>query len=307
MQRPVQLVGFACALAAGLAAGAARAAGDSSTSFSAEIGLGAEYDSNVSVDELDASSNQGDYAGTLDAELKLKHEFNPKLDTSLTYNFSETAYEEFDFLDRQTHLLGLDFAGDLGPVTSGLTLHYINARLDGEDFLEYYRASPYASGFLAKKWFLRGAYVYSDKSVEQNPGRDSLGHAGELDVYFFRRGLRSYFNVGYKYKHEDAEADRYDYTSSDVKVRYVHRWDVLQKPLKFELGWRYEYRDYSSVTPSIGEERLDKRQRWKTSLDYPVFTKGNIELYGGYADYDSNYPSADYEQYVVGTRVSYSW
>ena len=35
--------------------------------YSAELGIGAEYDSNVSVEEVDVSSNQGDHALTLNA------------------------------------------------------------------------------------------------------------------------------------------------------------------------------------------------------------------------------------------------
>ncbi|MFV8816875.1 hypothetical protein [Haliea sp. E17] len=277
------------------------------TEFSAEVGIGGEYDSNVSIDELDASSSQGDYALTLDARLQADHQFSSATDLSFTYNFSDTSYHEFSNLDRQTHLLGGNFATDLGPASAGGSLYYINARLDGNAFLEYYRASPYVSGFLAKKWFLRGAYVYADKRIEQNPGRDALSNSGELDVYFFRRGLRSYFNAGYKYKREDADADQYDYASNEAKLRYIHRWDVYERALKLELAWRYEYRNYSSITPSIMTERWDRRQRWKFDLAYDVTPRASLELYGGYADYASNYPSADYDQYVIGTRVSYSW
>ena len=39
--------------------------------WSAEVAVGVEYDSNVSVEEVDVTSNQGDYAMTLDAGLGL--------------------------------------------------------------------------------------------------------------------------------------------------------------------------------------------------------------------------------------------
>ena len=44
------------------------------TEFSAEVGIGAEYDSNVSIDELDVSASQSDYALLLDAELQLEQQ-----------------------------------------------------------------------------------------------------------------------------------------------------------------------------------------------------------------------------------------
>jgi hypothetical protein len=281
--------------------------GQASTEFSAEVGLGAEYDSNVTIDELDASSSESDYSLNMDVELQLGHQFNDTTNVAATYNFSQSNYNQFSFLDRQTHLLGLDLGTSFRKINSGLSLYYINARLDGSDFLKYYRASPYLSGFLAKKWFARGAYVYSDKTIEQNQRRDAQSHAGELDFYYFRRGLRSYFNFGYKYKDEDAIEDRFDYAANNIKARYVHRFDAFGDVLKTEFSWRYEHRDYSSVTPSIGEERDDKRHRWQVDIEYPVLGSGAIAVYAGYADYDSNYPRSDYDQEVVGTRLSYSW
>ncbi|QFU77795.1 DUF560 domain-containing protein [Halioglobus maricola] len=279
----------------------------SGTEFSAEVGLGAEYDSNVSVDELDATSNESDYAYTMDANLELDQQITETTDLSLNYNFSQTNYDRFELLDRQTHLIGADLGADLGAVNTGLALYYINAQLDGNDFLEYYRGSPYVSGFLSKKWFARGAYVYSDKTIAQNAERDAQSHAGEFDLYFFRRGLRSYFNMGYKFKDEDATADRYDYKAHNLKLRYIQRFEVWDDILKMELSWRYEDRDYSGITPSIDEERDDQRHRWKIDLEYPVFSGGTLQFYGGYSDYDSNFPRAAYDQHVVGTRLSWRW
>lgn len=308
MVRPEDTVRLCCALIVWACALPGHTADKSSaTQFSAELGIGAEYDSNVAVDELDASSNESDYALTLDGEIKLEQQLGKKTDLSLTYDFSQSNYDQFSNLDRQTHLVGADLATKLGKVTTGLSAYYINARLDGEDFLEYNRASPYVSGFLAKKWFARGSYVYSDKTIEQREGRDAESHAGELDIYYFRRGLRSYYNLGYKFKDEDAVDDQFDYRANNIKLRYVHRFDAWDELLKLELSWRYEDRDYSSITPSIGEKRDDKRHRFKLDLEYPFLERGAFQIYLGYADYDSNYPRSDYEQHVVGTRLSWSW
>lgn len=308
MSLPLDKVRICCALLACATALATEAAEEASrTAFSAEVGIGAEYDSNVSVDELDVTASESDYALILDAELKLEQQLTESTDLTLTYDFSQARYDTFSLVDRQTHLLGADFGADLGAVNTGLTLYYINARLDGEAFLEYYRGSPYISGFLAKKWFARGAYVYSDKTIEQNPGRDAESHAGEFDLYFFNRGLRSYFNLGYKFKDEDAREGRFDHRSNSLKLRYIHRFDVMEEVLKLELSWRYENRDYSSITPSIGEKRDDDRHRWKVDLEYPFLERGTFQIYAGYADYESNYPRADYDQHVVGTRLAWSW
>ena len=131
--------------------------------FSAEVGIGGEYDSNVSVEEVDATSGEGDYALNMDLGLEANKGLSQDIDLSATYDFSQTLYDEFSQVDRQTHILGTALTINSDVIDSDLSFYYINSRLDGEKFLELYRVSPAVSGFLARKWFARGAYVYSDK------------------------------------------------------------------------------------------------------------------------------------------------
>ena len=275
--------------------------------FSAEIAVGAEYDSNVSVEEVDATSGESDHAIILDLEVGMDQQINERTELSLSYDFSNSRYNEFSQVDRQTHILGADLAYDVGNLNTGVSAYYIDARLDGDGFLELTRVSPSLSGFISKRWFARGAYVFSDKTLDDRPDRDAQTHAGEADLYFFRRGLRSYFNLGYQFKDEDAEAARYDFRSHNLKLRYIHRAELFSRLAKIELSWRFEDRDYLSETPSIGADRDDTRNRWKVDLEYPVTDQATIQLYGGYADYESNLPAADYYQTVFGTRFLYSW
>jgi len=277
------------------------------TSWSAELGVGVEYDSNVAVEEVDVTSNQGDYALTLDAGLGLKQQLSDKADLALTYDFSQSKYDKFSQVDRQTNMLGADLGLDFGRFDPSLSMYYINSRLDGSKFLELYRVSPSVSGFLAQKWFVRGAYVYSDKTINDREGRDARTNAGEADAYYFLRGLRQYFNFGYRFRHENARADQYDYQSNAVKLRFIQRFELFSRLTKLELAWRYENRQYRSDTPSIGEKRNDKRSRFRVDYEVPVFGRAAVQFYVGYADYQSNYRPAAYDQTLVGTRFMYSW
>ncbi|MCB1676398.1 MAG: DUF560 domain-containing protein [Halioglobus sp.] len=275
--------------------------------YSAEVGIGTEYDSNVSVEEVDRASNQGDYALNLDLGMEVSRALSDKVEIAATYDLSQTHYREFGEVDRQTHILGTDVAVDVGAVDSGVSLFYINSRLNGSQFLELYRLSPYLSGFLSRHWFARGAYVYAEKSIADRPERDATTHSGEADLYYFRRGLRSYFNVGYRFKDESARTDRLDYRANSLKVRYIHRFDVASRLAKLELAWRYEDRDYRSATPAIGQKRRDERHRWRADLEVPLTLKTAVQLYYSYGNYDSNYPVTDYTQHLVGTRLVYLW
>ena len=83
----------------------------------------------------------------------------------------------------------------------------------------------------------------------------------------------------------------------------MQRFEVFSKLAILELGLRYEDRNYSDPTPSIGERRRDERFRASIEFDLPVTDRINWTMYGGYSDYLSNLPSADYDQSVVGTRI----
>jgi hypothetical protein len=300
-----------CAWTAWLCCGHAWAAETGSeaapTRFSAEVGIGGEYDSNVTIDELDLASGRGDYALVLDAGVAASKALSPKFDISGTYDVSQTLYDEFSSVDRQTHILGTDMTMDLDVATPGIAFFYIHSLLDNDKFLDLYRVAPSISGFLAKRWFVRGAYVYFNKSINDQPQRDASANAGEADVYYFFRGLRSYCNLGYRYRIEDANGEEYSYASNGVKLRFIQRFELFSRIAKLELAWRYEDRAYTSQTPSIGEDRDDRQQLWRVDFEIPVIGNSALQFYSGYSDYGSNYPPADYTQKVVGTRFLYRW
>ena len=277
------------------------------TRWGAEVGVGVEYDSNVSVEEVDTATNEGDYALTVDAGVEMQHDFNDTTELGLTYDFSQSAYDKFSQVDRQTHILGADLGLDFKSVDPALSVFYIVSRLDGGKFLDLYRASPSISGFLAKKWFARGAYAYSDKTIHEREGRDAKTNSGEGDLYYFRRGLRSYFNLGYRYRNENARSDRYDYISNSIKLRYIHRFEIFSRLSKLELAWRFENRQYGSDESNFGTKRDDDRNRWRIDYEIPLVEQAAIQFFWGYANYQSNYAPADYDQNLVGTRFIYSW
>ena len=278
-----------------------------STTYTAELAVGGEYDSNVTIDEVDLNSSQSDYGLTLEAKLGARTQLSKNTVLDLSYDYSQISYREFSLVDRKTHILGSNLEVDLGEFDAGISYFYINSRLDNSKFLEFSRVSPSLSGFLAKKWFARGAYVYTDKTIENSRGRDAQSNAGEVDIYYFRRGLRSYFNLVYQYKKEDARDAQYDYKSGNIKIRYIQRFELLSRIATLQLAFRYEDRNYSSDTPSIEKNRADERARWRIDLKIPVIDKGAIQMYAGFSDYESNLPRADYTQNVVGTKFSYRW
>jgi hypothetical protein len=150
---------------------------------------------------------------------------------------------------------------------------------------------------------VRADYTFTDKNFHNRVDRDAEVHAGGADVYYFLNGVRTYFVVGYKYEDEDAVADQFDFKAHNIKVRFAQRFPLGSRDAKFKIGWRYENRDYSAVTPSIGAIRDDERNRFQAELETPFTDRIFGQLEYEYSDFSSNLPSANYKQHLASARL----
>jgi len=272
-----------------------------------EASGGAEYDSVVALDELDLSNDSGDSALLLDLGAGVTQPFGRQTELDLRYRYSLLDYSDFPEVDQESHILSADLKRDVGAADVGFSAFYIDSTLGNDELLELVRFSPYVSGFFRKGWFARAAFVYSDKVNGINPGRDATASIAELDVYHFPAGKPWYVSVGYKYRDEGADAARFDYTGNTLKARWVRRLQLAGRDARLELSYRYIDRDYSAITPSIGDERRDERQQLQAEMELTLSERLNLELFGAYADYESNLASVDFDQYVTGFRLRYRW
>lgn len=271
--------------------------------FSVGVSVGAEYDSNISVNELDANTSADDVAAVIDADLDFETEIASDTELSLGYSFSQSLHADFTDFDLQSHFASAGLSHDFGSVDVGGAYRFIYTRLGGDDFLVIQQASPYVSKFFGRKLFVRADYTYTDKNFQSQIARDAEVHAGGADVYYFLNGVRTYFIAGYKFEDEDAVDPQFDYQSHNIKLRFSQRIAVGDRDLKLKLGWRYETRDYSSITPSIGVIRDDNRHRFQSDLEIPITDHIYMQLEYEYADFSSNLPAADYTQSVAGARL----
>ena len=88
--------------------------------FSAEVSAGLEYSSNVSIDELDAVSDSGDFAALLGFELGYELDFASKTSFDIEYSYSQTNNEELDQFDLLTHFASANLSQDIGRVGVGV-------------------------------------------------------------------------------------------------------------------------------------------------------------------------------------------
>lgn len=271
--------------------------------LTALLSAGVEYDSNVSVIDVDNNSGADDFAAVFDAEFEFAPDLGDRSSLAFGYSFSQSLYETFDAFNLQSHLATVDASHDLGPFEIGGAYRFAHSRLGGDSFLTLNQFSPSLSRFFGEKVYVRGEYTYTDRNFIGRVDRDGKNHAAAGDVYYFMNGAKTYLALGYRWEKEDTLDPQFDFQGDTFRARFSQRFPVGARDGHFRLGYRYELRDYSSITPSIGALREDKRHRFNAELEIPfgkaLFGRLNAE----YGDFQSNLPAADFNQTVVSARI----
>ncbi|HBK92453.1 MAG TPA: hypothetical protein DDZ68_12365 [Parvularcula sp.] len=273
------------------------------SAFSAEFSAGVEYDDNVSVIDIDNNTGTDDFAAVFDGEVEFAPDIGDDSSFALGYSFSQSLYETFDDFNLQSHLASVDASHDLGIFEIGGAYRFAHSRLGGSPFLTLHQFSPSLSRFFGESLYLRGEYTYTDRNFIGRIDRDGDSHAGAGDAYFFMNGAKTYIALGYRWEKEDAVDPQFDFQGDTLRARFSQRFPLGTRDGHFRIGYRYENRDYSSITPSISALREDKRHRFNAEIEVPLgkalFTRLNAE----YGDFQSNLPAADFNQTVVSARI----
>jgi len=298
---------FVALLASGLVAGAAIAQDDAPLTFSGTLSAGAEYNSNVSVAELESASGQSDVAAIVDAGLDADWQVSDQLNINGGYSFSSQRYQDFDAFDLDMHMLFGDISYDFEAFTVGTSHYFADADLGGNEFLQLNQTSIYAGKLLSEQWYLRGAFNIVDKSFTGFEARDADTEGVSLDAFWFFNQGRSSLTFGYAYDDESTRDPAFAYQADTVRVRYSNAFSLFGKDSEVELGLRNQLRDYQANTPSIGAPRDDSQLFVDASLKMAVLPRlavvGKIER----GDFDSRLASANYSEERASLSLEYDF
>ena len=275
--------------------------------FEVELAVGFAWDDNVGLDELERATGESDEVTSLEAQGSALFAFQDRVSLRLSAGLTDDSYQKFSQVDRRTESIGVNLEAKLGKTAVGINWFDVSADLNSDPFLTYERLSPYVSGFVSKKWFLRGEYVYGKKTIARRLGREADSHSVSIDSYYFIQGLKRYAVLGYTFRADDARANRYDYNSHALKVRFIQRETVGGLPLELEVEGKFEDRQYKAPDPMIRAEREDTRWRFSTELRLIVTEHASVVVHLKNSDYDSNLPTASYSDLVVGTEIRLSF
>lgn len=265
--------------------------------------VGAEYNSNIAVSDLDTNTGQGDWAVTINGLAEASGKPLQNLTLRGGYEFSQTLHQEFDEFDLTLHRGFAEAGYDFGFVTLGVLGNVAQASLAGDEYLTFTQVSPYVSRQFGDTLYLRASYAATKKSFEGRPLRDASSDTVAADAYIFLDGTKRYIAIGAKAIEEDAVSNELDFSGGSGRIRLVQRFDAFDREVTFRAGAEYEQRDYSALTPAIGVARKDTRTGVDLSLETPIADNVFVEGSYRYGGYQSNLTTADYDEHVTSVKV----
>lgn len=276
-------------------------------SVSGALDLGGEYNSNVSVTELESATGASDTALAVDANIDLNWRPADRVTVDVGYGHTASRYSEFDDFDLSMHLLYGDMSYQFDQFSLGTNYYLADARLGGDAFLTMQQLSFYGGKLFGDSFFLRGALNFTDKDFDTLNERDADGQGLRVDAFWFFNQGRSSIALAYSYDDEDALAQRYAYDASTLRLRYSNRFSIVDLDSRLQLGLRAQDRSYKGVTPEIAARRNDDQLVAEARFDIAftehlgVFSKLERGVYS------SNLDSADYTEnrVMLGARFSF--
>lgn len=258
---------------------------------------GAEYDSNVTVSEVDVDTGDSDVAAIFEVEGTF--EVTPGTDTALEfgYDFYQSLYADLSQFDLQSHSLSAMLDHEFGNFDADMTYRFSTTSLGGDGFLDIHNIAPTVGFFAIDTVYVSAGYSYLDKNFKTDNARDADQNGVMATAYYFFDEAESFVSLGIRLEWENARGDEFDYDGYLLSARY--KTVLGNSDAEIRLGYDFLSRDYSKITPSIGVERDDERHTLTGRAQVPLIGKLNGRLEYKYVDASSNLPSADYNEHIV--------
>lgn len=287
-----------------LAAGAATVAaqqppGEEDKDWSVEARAGAEYDSNISVAERDLSTGESDVAAVFELGAEFRLPETEGFAVELGYDFSQSIHADLSDFDLQTNLFSASVEREVEGIDFGLRLQHSRASLGGDGFLRMTSFTPSAAYFFGEAYYLMGYYRYTDKNFVVDPGRDGDNNAVGADLFIIMDDGERSASLGARIESENTQADEFDYDGFAVSASFSTPVRLLGRDEHFRARYHYLKKNFDSITPAIGELRVDKRHALRLDYEVPVWKQVAARLRFQYTSSQSNLPSADYNASVL--------
>lgn len=285
-----------------------------SPSINFHFEAGGEYDSNVSLVELDKVTHQSDWATTLSAGVKAHWGASDRLNLRAGLQQDHKHYLTYDEFDLDVTRGFLEASYDFSALTLGVSQHQALARLDQQDFLALSQTHVFASKLINSQLYLRGQLSDQSKTFSTQPARNAHNQGWGGDVYWFTQQGQSYLSLGIAREQESAQLANYSYEGTTLRARWSHNFSLASLPSQWQLGWRYVEKDFigpateaapsSLASTSTQPNRADQQFHWDTKWAVELNQAVSLATKVTYSDYRSNFDSADYRETLAAIQLT---
>ena len=272
--------------------------------WSVSMSTGIEYDDNVTVSLQDLASGVEDYSNVFEFSGDYKFLKTEKFELEAGYDFYQSLYHELSEFDLQSHIFSLGGGYKFGKFDADVFTSYNRTTLGGEDFLEAYSIAPQIGFFPSERWYALIGYSYEDSEFFTDRTRDGESHSIGMDNFIFFMQGKSYLLISYRFEDKTTRGDEFTYEGHFATLGLKTPLPIFDRKGSFNVSYRYFYKDYTNITPSLGQERRDFRHTIQVGLSQPLCEWLKLNLNYEFIDSVSNLRAIDFTENIASLSLS---
>ena len=173
--------------------------------------------------------------------------------------------------------------------------------------METYSIAPQIGFFPSERWFALIGYSFEDFQFFKDPARDGENHSVGMDHFVFFMKGKSYLLFSYRVENKITRGDEFTYVGHYGTLGVKTPLPIWDQKGTFNVTYRYFYKDYRNITPSLGRERRDLRHTVQVNLSQPLCKWLQLNLNYEFIDSVSNLRSIDFTENIASLAFSVSF
>ena len=275
--------------------------------WSVSMSTGIEYDDNVTVSLQDLASGVDDFANIFEFAGDYKFLKTEKYELDVGYDLYQSLYHSLSEFDLQSHVFSLGGNRKFENFDVDLFTNYNRTTLGGEDFLESYSFAPQVSFFPTERWYTLIGYSYEDSHFFTDSARDGQSHSLGMDHFVFFMKGKSYLLFSYRFENKNTHGDEFTYAGHYGTLGVKLPLPLWDQKGSLSLNYRYFYKDYREITPSLGRERRDLRHTIQVGFSQPLCESLRLNLNYEFIDSVSNLQQIDFTENIASLALVVSF
>ncbi|HEY5656418.1 MAG TPA: tetratricopeptide repeat protein, partial [Myxococcota bacterium] len=278
--------------------------------WSLRVSAGFEGDSNLTVDEQDLTTDEGDLGGTFELGTDLRVFEYGDTELEVGYDFYQSLYADLDELNLRTHAPYVALSSALGGFDPSLTYRYAHSKLGGDSFLGVHTAAFGLGRSLTSWWYGLAAYDIEGLVYERETARDALRNVFRLENFLVSSDRMFSAFVGWRIERNDAQDHEFDYVGNTLRAQLEVPSPIGGDKARLEFGYEFRARDYDEPTSAAqlppgtdGRKRRDRRHSGWVELTMPLIEHLDAVVEFRQIGSISNLRTQDYDESVINCRL----